>query len=763
MHFGHRHARPVRRAVARLACLLIASCYAFAASAATLTLKDGSVVHGTVDQQGNIVRVDDGLRHIVFGTKRLSHVDADEPFAGFKPFRIAQPLSGRNLSERVDNLISIVKITPFDEFGQRTLSVRDPLRGQVDILQGITEVGPEFIRVQSLRQLWESSIATNAVPADTIAALLRRSIDEKNVDDRLRLTRFFLAVEWYTKADKELRAIEQEFPAVKQQVREAAALLEQLKAQRLLQEIKLRRTAGQHAFAYQALRDFATDGAAAEVLSEVRDLVKQYDGMIERMQQVERELERLYGEVKNAELAGKLSGPLGEIAACLHVENLGRLESFLNASANPELAAEDRLALAVSGWVAGSAFAEAKLERALRLWEARDKIEQCVAEASEVRRERLVAELRAKEISADVAAGILELMPPVLKTDDIEPGKPKQLTIHTGGDDIAYSVLLPAEYNPFHRYPVLITLHGQAMNPEQEIAWWSSPPGYQASRHGYIVVAPAYVKDPARGYRFDSESHNAVLYALIDVRRRFSVDSDRVFLTGHSMGGHAAWDIGLAHPDLFAGVAPICGSPQFFCEPYWPNAEHAALYVVDGEKNGQSPASNTALLERMMANGYDAVYTEFKGRGHENFSDQTLPLFDWMSRKTRSRFPLSFSCRSARPTDNEFYWLSVDEFVPEVMMDPRVFDRKKVRPAQLEAKITGTSNTIQLSLRGPKKAELWLSPQMVDFDQPVTVRVNGELKHRKPITPDLAALLEDFRVRADRQKLFYARMSFPRL
>ena len=44
---------------------------------------------------------------------------------------------------------------------------------------------------------------------------------------------------------------------------------------------------------------------------------------------------------------------------------------------------------------------------------------------------------------------------------------------------------------------------------------------------------------------------------LRDACKRFSIDIDRVFLSGHSMGGDAAWDIGLAHPDLWAGVIPI--------------------------------------------------------------------------------------------------------------------------------------------------------------------------------------------------------------
>ena len=49
-----------------------------------------------------------------------------------------------------------------------------------------------------------------------------------------------------------------------------------------------------------------------------------------------------------------------------------------------------------------------------------------------------------------------------------------------------------------------------------------------------------------KSYEFSAREHGAVLYALRDAYRRFSLDTDRVFLTGHSIGGNAAWDIGLA-------------------------------------------------------------------------------------------------------------------------------------------------------------------------------------------------------------------------
>ena len=64
------------------------------------------------------------------------------------------------------------------------------------------------------------------------------------------------------------------------------------------------------------------------------------------------------------------------------------------------------------------------------------------------------------------------------------------------------------------------------------------------------------------------------------------------------MGGDAAWDIGLAHPDLWAGVIPDRGRrPTSTCSHYWQNAKYVPLYFVggelDGDKTGQERAATS--------------------------------------------------------------------------------------------------------------------------------------------------------------------------
>ena len=776
MQFRYRASRLARTSTVLVAMSLISSAAPIAATAGEITLKDGTVLRGSVqtpvilrgDKEPSIgfIMVDDGLRKVYFYKELIQTFNQAPPLTSFKPFKVNQRLNpNRNLV--VGHVINIVSISPFDELGQRKFIAKDA-NGEKTILQGITEINPDFIRVQALRYDWDSRISTQTVPAPTIDSILRKTIDSKNVDDRLKLARFFLATEWFVQAGNELKAIEQEFPEFnKEELHEASKLLEEAKARRRLNELKLWRTAGMHNDVFKLLREFNLNGAAGEVLVEVRDLTKDYESLDERMKQARSDIEKLNGEVKDAALRAKLTPALDEISSNLHhVEAFRRLDTFLSLVAKADLAPEEKLAAAISGWVAGNAFAEPNADRAMTLWDGRGKILEYVSEPNDARRQRLLAELKAQEaISVDLAAHVIENLVPWVNTDIADPAKPTKISIQGIGDRaIDYWVQLPPGYSPYHQYPVIVTLHGRGRSPAEQLGWWSEPPSFQAGRHGYIVIAPDYTGgDPKKEYEYDAAAHDVVLYSLIDARRRFSVDSDRVFLSGHSTGGEAAWDIGLAHPDLFAGVIPICGAPQKFSEFYWQNGAHAPFYIIDGEKDGTNPDQSTKVMQRMMRKYFNVVYVEFKGRGHENFSDEILRLFDWMKEKTRRKFPLEFTCRTARATDNEFYFVSVDDFAPGMLMDPHAFDPKKMKPGQIEGKINGIANSIQLTISGAKKADLWISPGMVDLTQPVIVRVNSQKLNPKMVTLDLEALLEDFRMRADRQKLFYAKMSFQRI
>ncbi len=101
------------------------------------------------------------------------------------------------------------------------------------------------------------------------------------------------------------------------------------------------------------------------------------------------------------------------------------------------------------------------------------------------------------------------------------------------------------------------------------IDWWAGPLNAesqqrhgQATRHGYIVVAPRWTRQGQRVYEYTPREHQRVLVSLRDAMRRASIDADRVFLVGHGEGATAAWDIAVSHPDIWAGMISISAEPR---------------------------------------------------------------------------------------------------------------------------------------------------------------------------------------------------------
>ena len=133
----------------------------------------------------------------------------------------------------------------------------------------------------------------------------------------------------------------------------------------------------------------------------------------------------------------------------------------------------------------------------------------------------------------------------------------------------------------------------------------------QSQRRGYVVIAPEYLQENQKSYDYSTAAHNVVIQSIRDARKRFNIDSDRLFLSGHGSGGNAAFDIGMSHPDLFAGVIPITGICDQYCKWYWINAKHVAWYVVGGERDRDSLERNSRDLYRMMQNKFDVLYAEY--------------------------------------------------------------------------------------------------------------------------------------------------------
>ena len=64
------------------------------------------------------------------------------------------------------------------------------------------------------------------------------------------------------------------------------------------------------------------------------------------------------------------------------------------------------------------------------------------------------------------------------------------------------------------------------------------------------------------GFAWEDWGRIDALEVLEDARSIFQPDPSKIYLTGHSMGGHGTWYLGATYPDHFAAIAPCAGYPD---------------------------------------------------------------------------------------------------------------------------------------------------------------------------------------------------------
>ncbi|MDQ3333377.1 MAG: hypothetical protein M3552_22485, partial [Planctomycetota bacterium] len=359
------------------------------AFAGKATLKNGTVISGDLVplpglterqfwhtageiQTKPFVMVDAVYKRYFVPSRQIAVRDQGQSLIPFDVFTFKHIKSPSNLA--VESIGLPIRVTPFSDRGVRTVTLatsRDPL----NIVQGVTRIEPGYVTVEGIKGIsskWRQGISTSAIPPDDLAAMLRAATDAQNPDDRMSIARFYLQAGMYEPAAAELEGIARDFPELAAKVEELDRELRQLRAKWLLSELRRRQAAGQHEFTFSAAEAFPEDlGFDAEVLRQVDELREGYRDGREKADRALFLLGELEGGLKDEGQRSAVAALRSSLMDQLDWNSLARLDAFLTLADDESLAPAERLALAYSGWVVGSAKATTDLPKAITLWRAR--------------------------------------------------------------------------------------------------------------------------------------------------------------------------------------------------------------------------------------------------------------------------------------------------------------------------------------------------------------------------------------------------------
>jgi polyhydroxybutyrate depolymerase len=141
-------------------------------------------------------------------------------------------------------------------------------------------------------------------------------------------------------------------------------------------------------------------------------------------------------------------------------------------------------------------------------------------------------------------------------------------TIQVNGIERQYQIYIPESYSPNQPVPLLLGLHGALGNADQFRR--SSDFNHVAEKYGFIVVYPDGLGTTKYNYHYWNSGHIsgrvteddvAFLYTLIaELKTQYAIDSQRIYMVGHSNGAMMTYRMAGEHPELFAAVASVSGT-----------------------------------------------------------------------------------------------------------------------------------------------------------------------------------------------------------
>jgi Phospholipase/Carboxylesterase len=186
--------------------------------------------------------------------------------------------------------------------------------------------------------------------------------------------------------------------------------------------------------------------------------------------------------------------------------------------------------------------------------------------------------------------------------------------------DMPYALFIPSSYVPGRPAPLIVDLHGLNITPLMQMLFDGTTDF--AERYGFIVVAPMGFSLSgwwgARSGRPGELSELDAMTLLKAMRQHYAVDSDRIYLMGHSMGGAGTYYLGAKYNEIWAGIAPISAAGGIADAAAAERYRSFATLLMHGEKDS-IVSVNGSRRAAMLLQGAVAqhLYLEFPGKDHE--------------------------------------------------------------------------------------------------------------------------------------------------
>jgi pimeloyl-ACP methyl ester carboxylesterase len=129
----------------------------------------------------------------------------------------------------------------------------------------------------------------------------------------------------------------------------------------------------------------------------------------------------------------------------------------------------------------------------------------------------------------------------------------KRTIISDVDGSVQYYSVAPSSNKELNNGALFLSVHGASVEAVNQAN------AYKSKDWGNLI-APTNRRP--FGFAWEDWGRLDALEVLADAKSIYNPDSKKIYLTGHSMGGHGTWYLGATYPDYFAAIAPCAGYPD---------------------------------------------------------------------------------------------------------------------------------------------------------------------------------------------------------
>jgi hypothetical protein len=292
------------------------------------------------------------------------------------------------------------------------------------------------------------------------------------------------------------------------------------------------------------------------------------------------------------------------------------------------------------------------------------------------------------------------------------------------------AVMPPSGAQPTDGFGLILSLHGASVQASGQAA------AYSPKTWAYLV-APTN----RRPFGFDWEEWGRLdaIEALDHAMATLPIDEARVHLTGHSMGGHGSWNVGVHYSDRFGVIAPSAGWRQFttygggahptgpvgraragsLTLDYVDNFAQNSVFIIHGSiDDNVSVAEGRAMFQTLQPITTELQYHEQPGANHWwdlDPNEEGADCVDWepmitvMEGRARDPEPMAFNWISTSP------WINPQRSFVRVLSEDNPMENVTVESVVNGTEITLThTNVRSMRLDGAMLARNGIDTVSVD-------------------------------------------------